>query len=306
MTKAEHTKNSNSDKVLIRSDNSNKIPFIQAILSHNQDKSVVKVSETQTSRPSSNINLSKENKDRPLIPGSQELDCEKESNISSRNKPSLNCNTCNQSFLSKSDLLLHTIKCVEKRVSEIKAGFGDHNYASKERKKIATIPNDHSYASKDRVEVENEQNEAQTLNETNLETDLEEKISQLPILQNRNASNSVCDSDSKSHIEWANQCSFKCQVTTSILSDPVEFCPFITKVPQKFYRHIDESHSLGGQAYQIKYGTVMTDKRVHSCLLCKETLTHTKSAIELHLKKQHQMDLKGYYLKKKCILNKSN
>ena len=75
MTKANHT------KILKKSDffGSNKIPFIQAILSHNQDKSVVKVSETQTSGPPSNLNLSKENKERPLIPGSRELNCQKES-----------------------------------------------------------------------------------------------------------------------------------------------------------------------------------------------------------------------------------
>ena len=48
-------------------------------------------------------------------------------------------------------------------------------------------------------------------------------------------------------------------------------------------------------AYTEQYGQVMSVKEVHTCAICGNQFNHTKTAIQTHVHRVHQLDLLEYY-----------
>ena len=92
-----------------------------------------------------------------------------------------------------------------------------------------------------------------------------------------------------SMMEWANKCIYSCKMCED----------FSSTSRKKHSRHLFEQHDkMTVPNYLLKYGTTMSTRVRHNCLICQSSLTHTRDAIQQHLQRDHQnmkIDITSYY-----------
>ena len=83
---------------------------------------------------------------------------------------------------------------------------------------------------------------------------------------------------------WAEKCEYKCQVDGCEDSSYSASCALTA--------HLAKAHKIHSmKEYTNKYGSAITNRMHHKCVLCNTELVHTRSGIEGHLQRKHHVDI---------------
>ena len=60
-------------------------------------------------------------------------------------------------------------------------------------------------------------------------------------------------------------------------------------------KHINKTHELSLKEYEAQFGSPLTKKVIHSCVICQKKVLHDPSCISYHVKCIHKITINDYF-----------
>ena len=133
---------------------------------------------------------------------------------------------------------------------------------------------------KDTTEIPDVTNQLPVRNGNEENDDETKSVNLVPMLQRGGS-----DLKKRAHL-WGWRCQYKCAVCSRSFSSRVGI-----------QKHVNLAHNVSLKEYIAKYGSTMTKKVHHACLICEQKVLHDPSAIAMHIRSSHKMTYEDYYVR---------